>query len=185
MKRRSIVALATTLCLAAIPATASMFIHMSPAELVTQADSMIQGRVVDLASFWSESGRLIVTEATIEVEETLIGDAPSTVTVRTFGGEVGDIKVEAPGFPTFEKGERVLLFLKAEPADGSLRVLGYRQGQFRLVTRRDGVTLAVPMVEDDVRLLDRDGRPAPEARSVEVGQFKQRVLALHRDRINR
>lgn len=178
MQRRSIAALIAALCLAAMPAAAGTFIHMSSSELVAQSDAMIQGRVVQLDSFWSESGRLIVTEAAIEVEEALIGDVPPTVTVRTFGGEVGDVKVEAPGFPRFEQGERVLLYLQHEPADGSLRVLGYQQGHFRVVTRRDGVTLAVPQVDDGARLLDRFGRPGPEARSVEIETFKNSVRSL-------
>ncbi len=178
MSRKSFLALAATLSLLALPAGASTFIHMSPAELVAQADALIQGRVVDINSFWSESGRLIVTEARVAVDETIFGEASSTVTVRTFGGKVGDIQVEAHGFPSFEKGEHVLLYVQTEPEDGSLRVLGYQQGQFRVVTRRDGVTLAVPMVEDGARFLSRDGRPGPEARSVEIEHFKNSVRSL-------
>ncbi len=63
-------------CLVALPASASTFVAMTPHELVAQADAVIQGRVADLRSFWSESGRIIVTEALIDVEEALVGDAP-------------------------------------------------------------------------------------------------------------
>jgi len=181
MKRSLVVAFCAVLFLASVPVMASTFVHMSPRELVAEADALIQGRVVALDSFWSESGRIIVSEAVIEVEETLFGKAPATVTVRTFGGQVGDVRVEAHGFPKFEKGERAILFLEKVAADGSIRVLGYQQGQFRVVTRRDGVTLAVPMVDADARLLTRDGRPGPEPRSLEIGFFKKQISRLATD----
>ena len=177
MQRKVALALLAVLCLAALPAAASTFLHMSTRELVTQADALVRGRVVALESFWSESGRLIVTEATIEVEQTILGEAPATVTVRTAGGRVGDVIVEAHGFPSFEQDEHVLLYLE-DSEDGTYRVLGYQQGQFRVVRRLDGVTLAVPMVEDGVRFLTAAGQAGPEPRSVELGTFVHRVRAL-------
>lgn len=177
MQRRIAMAVLATLCLAAMPAAASIFLHMSTRELVTQADALIRGRVVDLESSWSESGRVIVTDATIEVEQALLGSVPQTVTVRTFGGQVDDVIVEAHGFPRFEQDEHVLLYLEADD-DGTLRVLGYQQGHFRVVTRLDGVTLAVPMVEDGVRFFTRAGQAGPEPRSVEIGTFTNQVRSL-------
>ncbi len=164
--------------LATVPAVASTFLHMSSKELITEADALIQGRVVELSSFWTESGRLSATEVMIEVEETLLGEAPATVTVRTFGGEVGDIKVEAHGFPRFERGERVLLYLTTDPDDGTVRVLGYQQGQFRIVTRNDGVTLAVPMVDEGARFLTATGKAAPVVWSLEISAFKASVAKI-------
>jgi hypothetical protein len=115
---------------------------------------------------------MIITEATIEVEQTLLGEAPPVVRVRTFGGQVGDFRVEAEGFPRFEAGSRVMLFLESEPADGSLRVLGYQEGHFELVDRLDGVRMVVPMVDANARYLTRTGQPAPEPRSLEISAFK-------------
>lgn len=173
------------LLLAAVPATASTFLAVSPQQLVRQADAIVQGKVIQLDSFWSESGRLIVTEAIVAVEEVLVGQAPSTVAVRTAGGQVGDILVEAHGFPKFADGERVLLFLAFDAETGTHRVLGYQQGHFRIVTRLDGVTLAVPMVEGGARYLTASGELAPEPKSVELGSFKAaiRTFAERSERI--
>jgi hypothetical protein len=176
MKKLSWILLA--ICLVAMPASASTFVAMTAQEMIAEADAVVQGRVVELESFWTESGRIIKTEATVEVEETLLGRAPRTVTVTTFGGQVGEMMVEAHGFPVFEKNEHVLLFLKAEPADDTIRVLGYKQGQFRVVTRRDGVTLAVPMLDDTDRYLTPNGKMLPEPQSVELGDFKARVRSI-------
>lgn len=180
MRRNLVLALAATLVLAALPAAASTFVHVPTRELIAQADALIEGRVVDLDSFWTESGRLIATEAVIEIDDTLLGTLSGNVTVRTFGGRVGDITVEAHGFPRFELGERVLLFLTTDE-DGSLRVLGYQQGQFRVVTRRDGVTLAVPQVDEGARFLTIDGKLGAAPRSLEIGYFKQQVRKVAAD----
>lgn len=174
MKRH--VALLAVALFAAAPVTASTFVAMSADELVSQADAVVVGRVIDRVSAWTESGRLIYTDNMVAVDEVVFGEADATVMVRTFGGRVGDIVVEAHGFPRFEDGERVLLFLARDEEIGAVRVLGHQQGQFRVVTRLDGVTLAVPMIDEGARLLDLQGRPMAEPRSVRLGQFKARLL---------
>lgn len=178
MKRIAVLGLLLALTLGTLPALGSTFIALTPREMIDQADAVVQGRVVHLESFWSESGRIIVSEATVEIDEVILGKAPAVVKVRTFGGQVGDIRVEAHGFPVFEQDERVLLFLAREPADDSVRVLGYRQGQFRVVTRRDGVTLAVPMIEEDTRFITRNGQLMPAPESVEIDHFKTRLRTI-------
>jgi len=105
------------LLLLAVPAGGSTFLHMSRAELAAKASSVVLGNVLSVESFWTKSGRIIVTEAMVEVEDAVLGEAPSVVRVRTFGGTVNGYTVEAHGFPTFAKGERVLLFLEQDKAD--------------------------------------------------------------------
>lgn len=180
MKRLLSIASAALMGLHAIPLAASTFVAMTEDELISRSDMVIQGEVVNVQSHWSQSGRVVVSDATIRVDEVMIGDSPAVVQVRTFGGRVNDFIVETHGFPAFETGEKVLLYLYEEPADRSLRVLGYQQGQFRVVTRLDGVTLAVPQVDEDARLLRPDGTPVPVPESVEIGAFKSRLISTAR-----
>jgi hypothetical protein len=177
MKRIITIAAAALLGLLAIPLPASTFVAMTEAELISQSDRVIQGEVVNVRSHWTQSGRMVVTDATIRVDEVLIGDSPGVIQVRTFGGQVNDFIVETHGFPVFQKGKQVILYLYEEPSDRSLRVLGYQQGHFRVVTRLDGVTLAVPQVDGNGRLLRPDGSLVPIPASVEIGAFKNRLLA--------
>lgn len=177
-KQLGILVLAALAC--SLPLSASTFVLMTPVEMVRQAESIVQGRVIEVESFWSEGGELIISEATVEVDEVLLGEATATVTVRTFGGEVGGIVVEAHGFPVFERGEHVILFLNREASDDSTRVLGYQQGHFEVVERLDGVTLAVPQIDEGMRLVERSGKLAPEARSLRLDQFKSNVRDLAR-----
>ena len=180
MKKIYLLSIAFLACLVAVNAHASTFMAMSQADLVRQADAVVQGEVVGLQSSWAPSGRIIVTDAIIAVDEVLVGSTASSITVRTFGGKVGDYTVEAHGFPKFQMGERVILFVQVEPEDGTLRVLGYQQGHFRAVTRLDGVTLAVPMLEEGARFFTPGGTLTPEPRSVEIGSFKAGVRATAR-----
>src|SRR5688572_28195034 len=125
MMRRWQSFLGVGLLLLAAPASGSTFLHMSRAELAKKASAVVVGNVLSVESFWTRSGQIIVTEAMVEVEDAILGETPSVVIVRTFGGTVNGYTVEAHGFPTFNKGERLLLFLEKDRADpGATRVLG-------------------------------------------------------------
>jgi hypothetical protein len=163
------------LSLAAVPAGASTFVAMSRGELVGQSDAVVQGQVLKVNSFWSPSGRIIVTEAMVQVEEMIKGAAPSVVILRTFGGTVGGYTVEAHGFPKFNVNDRVVLFV--QNAGDTAEVTGYRQGMYRIVQDKRGVEMAVPTVEAGVRLLTRDGREAAMPKAMRLDAFKEMVRA--------
>lgn len=157
------------------PGSASTFLAMSQGELVRASEVIVKGTVVDLRSFWDEAGRIIVTEARVEVEEALVGRPEAQVVVRTFGGSVDGYTVEAHGFPKFVAGDRVLLFLERETA-GAAKVAGYQQGHYRVVTDRSGFEFAVPTVDEGAHLLSADGRPAPVAKTVALETLKSAIL---------
>ncbi len=157
-----------------VSAVASTFVHMSQEELTAQSDAVIRGRIVEVSSFWNASATMILTEALIRVDETLVGQAPRYVTLRTFGGTVGSYTVEAAGFPEFRLNESMIAFIGADE-DGSMRILGYREGQYRVMRSRDGEVLAVPMVENNARFLTKDGRLAPAPRPVPLRQLSAEI----------
>ena len=161
----------------AIPAGASTFIGLSKAELVAQSDAVVQGEVMKVESFWTPSGRLIVTQAMVRVTETIAGEAPTVVMLRTYGGTVDGYTIEAHGFPTFKQGDRLLVFLQNQK-DGSAEVTGYRQGQYQVVRDKAGVEFAVPTVEKGVRLLTLQGQEAPRPQPVRLDTFKNEIQAL-------
>lgn len=177
MKRAvQVCVLALLLCAAAVPATASTFLAMDQAELVAASDAVVIGEVTAVRSFWNEGATAIVTEAFVRVNETLAGDAPAMVVVRTFGGEVGAVKIEAHGFPKFDQGQRLVLYLGAD--GDAARVIGYLQGQYRIVTRQsDGRDIAVPALDDGARLVSRDGRAVAQPRPVALDTLRAQVRA--------
>lgn len=168
---------ALAIVLMAVPATASTFVAMDQAELVAASDAVIQGEVLEVYSFWNQEGTAVLTEARILVEEVVAGQAPAEVVVRTFGGRVGDYVLEAHGFPTFQEGQRLLLFLHQAP-DASLRVTGYRLGEYRIARGDRGQMIAMPTLEPGIRLFAQDGTPAPRPQAVPLETLKSQIRGL-------
>ncbi|HSK76654.1 MAG TPA: hypothetical protein VLQ45_09370 [Thermoanaerobaculia bacterium] len=175
MKRSMWIGLSALVLAVAIPAAASTFVALSRGELVAQSDAIVQGRVLKVSSFWSPSGRLIVSEAMIEVEETIAGRAPSVVVLRTAGGTVGGYTIEAHGFPKFAVNDRLVLFVQG--AGNLAKVTGYQQGQYRIVRDKAGIEMAVPTLGDGVRLLRQDGRAGELPKAVRLDDFKAGIRA--------
>lgn len=158
---------------AAIPVGASTFLKMTQKDLVHDSAAVVRGHVVKVSSFWDPTGRIVMSEALVRVEEKVFGEAPSVVVVRTFGGTVGNFTVEAHGFPKFQVNDHFLLFLEPEE-DGASRVAGYQQGQYRVVQDKAGALLAVP-VFDGANLLTRDGRTAAPAKAMPLDELKASI----------
>lgn len=177
MMQRRILQVGLAILLMAVPVTASTFVAMDQAELVAASDAVIQGEVLEVYSFWNKEGNAVLTEARILVEEVVAGQAPSEVVVRTFGGRVGDYVLEAHGFPVFQKGQHLLLFLH-QGQDASLRVTGYRLGEYRVARGDHGQLVAMPTLEPGIRLLARDGKPAPRPEVVPLETLKSQIRGL-------
>lgn len=176
MRRCTWLAWVALVAAVAAPLSGSTFLHMSREELATQAGAVVVGEVLQVNSFWEPTGRIIVTEAMVAVEEVLLGEAPTVAVVRTFGGTVDGFTVEAHGFPVFEVGARMLLYLENDRAvQGAHRVLGFREGQYRVVRGARGEELAVPMLDAGARLLTPDGRPAPEPVVVPLDEMRRQI----------
>src|ERR1044072_2615508 len=117
----------------------------------------------------------------VEVEDAILGEAPSVVRVRTFGGTVNGYTVEAHGFPTFEQGERVLLFLEQDKDDPDpTRVLGYQEAKFRVPFDKAGRELALPTVDAGARLLTAEGKLAPTPRAMLLDELRGEMRGLAR-----
>jgi hypothetical protein len=174
MKRLVSIGILLLVVAAATPGGASTFLRMTPGEMVRASAAVVQGEVLKVNSFWEPSGRIIVTEAMVAVHEKILGEAPSVVVVRTFGGTVNGYTVEAHGFPKFQVNERVLLYLEPEK-DGVSRVTGYQQGHYRIVRDKAGVELAVPTLDEGASVIARDGRPAAAVKTVRLDLLKASI----------
>ena len=171
------------LCLAALvlavlvpPATAGTFMIVGLDDLVRSSTAAIEGEVLDTISYWDEEGRIIVTEAKVQVHDRVYGEADGVLRVKTFGGRVGDYIVEAPGFPTFEEGEQVFLFvMPAEGEEDMVRVTGYQQGQFRVHVDRNNVAQADSAIDLGSHLIELDGESQRLPASLPLSELKQLV----------
>jgi hypothetical protein len=162
------------LLILALPVAASTFVHVSTQELTAQADAVIRGRVMEVNSYWNAEATMIFTEAVVRVDQTLVGTAPRYVTLRTFGGTVGSYTVEAAGFPEFRVNESMVAFIKAG-ADGTHEILGYREGQYRVMRTRTGEVVAVSMVDNGADYLAADGSRSAEPKVMALDAFSNRI----------
>jgi hypothetical protein len=160
-----------------VPASASTFISMDLDQLIAESEMVVVARVVKTSYGWSERGGLIVGRNILAVQETLKGQAPAKLAVRTFGGEVGGFRVEAHGMPQLTKGEKVILFLARDEHTGTLQIVGYQQGHYREVELDSGQLLAVSQAEEGLNIVDRRGSLTERsaAGSFGLGQFKSMI----------
>jgi hypothetical protein len=172
MKR--LVSIGLLMVVAAMPAGASTFLKMTQKDLVRDAAAVVKGQVIQVNSFWTPDGTIIVSEAMIKVDEAFLGSPDSIVIVKTFGGEVNGFNVEAHGFPRFTLNEKVLLYLEKEE-NGVARVAGYQQGQFRVVQDKAGVEYAIPATDEDSNVVARNGRTAPREKAIRLDVLRDSI----------
>ena len=110
-------------------------------QLSTEAEIVVVGTVGEQEARFNDRQTAILTDTTIEVEETLVGAAGVTLTVTEYGGIVGDRGLSVSGLPRFREGDRVLLFLCRDIL-GLLRTCGAQQGRLDVRTSLDGTVMA-------------------------------------------
>jgi hypothetical protein len=143
--------------------------------LATTADVIAIGRALDSRSVWE--GRVLVTQVTVRVEETLKGGADETVVVTLPGGIDANRRIPVSmtyaGAPTMHAGERVFLFLARDDENPDrLTVIGFSQGKFSVNTEPGGEEI----VERDlsqVRLAGGAGVVRGSRNRVPLNDFKR------------
>jgi len=129
-----------SLCLAGCLATATVWASVdSPVDVGAQAkgaNKVVVATVTDVQSAFGENDfgdRLILSQVTFRVDETMKGPQAGSVVVTVEGGSVGDLTLEVSDMPTMEKGQRAVLFLTSSRSGGDVP---YRRGAG--VLRLDG-----------------------------------------------
>lgn len=131
MAARSMTAAAVALAalgLATVPADASITEALDLTELVRESDAIFVGRATRSESLW-DSRRRIVTDVTVEVEQTMKGGVADgeQVVLRQLGGSIGDLGMRVAGEPQLAAGDRAVLFGR-RMGGPHLRAVGMSQG---------------------------------------------------------
>lgn len=129
-RKRLSVSFATCFILLAITSSsyATTVERLGLEDLVQKARTIVVGKVAGSRTYWSPNGKLIFTEFTIDVGESLKGQAPRRLSVTTLGGKIGGLELYVSGMPTFQPGEDAVLFI--EQSGGYQTVVGLGQGKF-------------------------------------------------------
>jgi hypothetical protein len=175
------VALAVAVCCES-PATATSYSPVTFNELVTRADVIFVGEVVDVRPFRLDTrdGPVIKTRVVFQVSDPLFGTTGALEIFEFLGGELGGVGMEVAGMPAFAVGDRRVVFARRERSINP--IVGFTQGVLQI--RRDGAGVD--------RVLTLDGLPLGQPESIGVARAPLSVspivpmrLSDLRDRISR
>jgi hypothetical protein len=141
-----LLAVAVGLGLAAGTLTASTFLSAEFREVVSEASTIVRGRVTDVRAVRTPAGN-VESVVTIAVETALKGSPEAFVAMRLPGGTIGRYRTVMAGAPEVRVGEQGVFFLKRGPGN-ALWPVGLAQGIYRVASTGPGGI--VPMVHAPV-----------------------------------
>lgn len=123
-------------------------------ELVSEAETIVRGRVTDIAvrrASAPDGTPVIKTHVTFAVERTLKGAERREITLELLGGTIGEESLVVTGMPRFERGTTDYLFVERNGVQ-FCPLVAVRHGRYRLLrddTGREfiGRDNAVPLTE--------------------------------------
>jgi hypothetical protein len=122
------------------------------------AQVVVVASVTDVQSRFvaNESGdQLIVSQVTLNVEESLKGNERKQLTMQIEGGTVGDLTLRVSDMPAMAKGERAVIFLD-QTASGVLVPHRRGLGVLKLTgSYLTGTDIPLTRVKDTVRQVTR------------------------------
>ena len=177
------VAVAGAVSLLAAPTRAAVVTPPSFETLVAAAGDIFLGEVTARASRFERRGakRLVVTDVTFRTEDVLKGERAALKTLTFIGGQVGEVRMDVPGIPTFMVGDRDVLFVQR--GRGSLMpIVGMFHGRFRVVTGPGGAGLFVANNSrqpiNSVGEYARPSRALAAARPLALTDFLRTIRAM-------
>lgn len=129
---------ALALC-CALPAHATTYLPVTFDELVTKADVIFVGQVVDVRPYALETrdGEIIKTRVTFSVSDPLYGTSSLVEVVDFLGGELNGVGMAVADMPTFAVGDRRVMFMRRERSINP--IVGFTQGLLRVTRDVNGV----------------------------------------------
>lgn len=142
-------------CVMLVPAAlmAASTVEMNLDDLVSASDRIVVGKCVNVTSEWLRGK--IYSQNTIQVSDSLKGDAISSYVVTTLGGKAyhptlkTEIVMDVSGGLIFNPSEDVILFTKQNIL-GQNQVVGMSQGKFNIVTNKSTGEQTIPLAEKKI-----------------------------------
>jgi len=137
MDRRSVIMLLIGIISIPVAARAVHVLPVNLDSLVEKAGVIIEGTCIYVDYRTDEQG-IIATYTTFNIHQSWKRETPQILTIKTYGGSGGSLRVMVPGMSAFEPGERVVLFLHPASETGFTSPVGMGQGSFKIFTPPDG-----------------------------------------------
>ena len=150
-----------SLCLISINAQALSSVEVSFDEMVAQSDQILVGTASQIDSYWGlgNAAGTIFTDIQLTDIDPIKGTFPtSDYTLKVIGGVIGDQAQFYPGLPSFETGQRYLLFIKGNNRS-MFPITGVTQGFYRVQWDANRERqIAIPATGDNVTAMSRHAR---------------------------
>ncbi len=146
-------------------------------ELVSRAETIVQGTVTEVRSEWAGEGaqRHIVSYVTLRVEDTFKGNPGKQITLRMLGGTVGAETMEVADAPRFKAGDRDVLFVENNGTQ-FVPLVGIMHGRYRVQKDQAGRDVIMTNSGSPVGSVDEVGKEsAGEGQPITLQQFKQAI----------
>lgn len=181
MSRGSVLAFALA-CSIAAPIAATTYPPVTFAELITKADVIFVGEVVDVTFFpvRTRDGTIIKTRVIFRVLDPLFGTTSSLEVFEFLGGEWNAMRLEVAEMPRFAIGNRLVMFAYREQSINP--IVGFTQGAFRVTRDASGVDRVLTLAGVPVFGPERIGRSMPQlfpmpATPISLADFRSRIRA--------
>src|SRR5437016_5353217 len=118
---------------------ATTFVAVTFNDLITRADVIFVGEVVDVRPFALDTrqGAVIKTRVTFKVADALYGTTSLVEVFDFLGGELGGYGMKVAEMPAFTVGDRRVVFARRN--GGINPIVGFTQGLLRVVADANGV----------------------------------------------
>src|SRR5579863_374847 len=144
------------------PGGATSMISMSMEQLTQASSDIVQARVVNQVSQWNTDHTQIETITTLDISQTLKGNATSTIQVRQRGGTVGPVTQSVMGDVYLRAQGEYVLFLEPD-TNSNFHVVGMSQGAYPIYegAASNDARVVLPMNQSWIQsLVAGGGNPA-------------------------
>lgn len=148
-------------------------------QLVSDAEFIFEGTVMDVRSQWAGAGaeRHIMTHVTFQIEDAIKGAPGKNYTFQMLGGTVDGETMEVAEAPRFKVGDRDILFVEHNGTQ-FIPLVGIMHGRFRVQTDaggRDMVATHNGAFLADAAKLGQDEKAAITGPALSAGDFKSAI----------
>ena len=164
------------------PSTATTAVLLTDGQLAASSRVIVVGEVISVKSQWGAENQNIYTYVKVHVSRAIKGELKSDqIVFKQLGGRVGEASTVIFGAPTYQAGQRVLLFLDTA-ANGTLRVAHLFQGKYDIVDdQSSGKTLVERKIDrDSVNLLGPEESP-DITNAATFGSFTKKIKRVLRE----
>ena len=161
--------------------SATTYLPVTFGDLVSQADVIFVGDVVDVRPYTlrTRTGTLVKTRVTFRVDDAVYGTSSLVEVLDFLGGEADGHGLAVEGMPKFAVGDREVVFAHRKASINP--IVGFTQGLLRVRRDRGGVDRVFTLEGMSLMRPESIGSPtsglrmAPES-SMTLSDFRSRVV---------